>query len=144
MNLNQFIEKYKGKKIDYDERYGAQCVDVFRQYCKDVLEIPHTGGVVGAHELYSNYEKMPLEKRSFERIAIDTAPAQDGDVVIFKPTQKNKFGHVAIVISAERFDMTVFEQDGFAQTGAYIQKRSYAGVLGFLRARNFENTKQEN
>ena len=51
MTLDEFVEKYNGKKIDYDGHYGAQCVDVFRQYCKDVLAIPHTGGVVGAAEL---------------------------------------------------------------------------------------------
>ena len=61
MTLTEFVKKYNGKKIDYDGRYGAQCVDVFRQYCKDVLEIPHTGGVVGAAELYTKYDELPLE-----------------------------------------------------------------------------------
>ncbi len=47
MTLDEFVKKYLGKKVDYDGQYGAQCVDLFRQYCKDVLGIPHTGGVIG-------------------------------------------------------------------------------------------------
>lgn len=136
MTLDEFVKKYEGKKVDYDGRYGAQCVDLFRQYCKDVLNIPHTGGVIGASELYTKYEAMPLEVKHFERIPYKAGMLPEaGDVVIFKPTTKNKFGHVAIVLSADNLSMTVFEQDGFAQTGAYITERKYYNALGFLRKR---------
>ena len=135
MTLDEFVKKYNAKKVDYDGRYGAQCVDLFRQYCKDVLNIPHTGGVIGAAELFTEYEKMPLEQKYFEKIEADKQTPIEGDVVIFKPTAKNKFGHVAIVLSADKLSMTVFEQDGFAQTGAYITERKYYNALGFLRKR---------
>ena len=94
MTLEQFVEKYNGKKIDYDGRYGAQCVDVFRQYCKDVLNIPHTGGVVGASELYTKYEEMPREQRYFDKLVYAGGKPEAGDVVIFSPTKSNKYGHV--------------------------------------------------
>ena len=136
MTLDEFVKKYNAKKVDYDGRYGAQCVDLFRQYCKDVLNIPHTGGVIGAAELFTEYEKMPLEQKYFEKIEADKQTPIEGDVVIFKPTAKNKFGHVAIVLSADKLSMTVFEQDGFAQTGAYITERKYYNALGFLRKRS--------
>lgn len=135
MTLDEFVKKYNAKKVDYDGRYGAQCVDLFRQYCKDVLGIPHTGGVIGAAELYTKYEAMPMEKKYFEKIEAGKQTPIEGDVVIFKPTAKNKFGHVAIVLSADKLSMTVFEQDGFAQTGAYITERKYYNALGFLRKR---------
>ena len=41
MNLAEFLNKYTGKKVDFDKVYGAQCVDLFRQYCQDVWQIPH-------------------------------------------------------------------------------------------------------
>lgn len=63
MKLNDFINKNLNKKIDYDKVFGSQCVDVFRQYCEDVLNIPHTGSVEGAKDLYLNYEKLPLEQK---------------------------------------------------------------------------------
>ncbi len=135
MILDEFLKKYEGKKIDYDGRYGAQCVDLFRQYCKDVLNIPHTGGVIGASELYTRYENLPLEQKHFTRIPFTGTPPLAGDVVIFKATPKNGFGHVAIVLAANDKTMTVFEQDGYAQTGAYITERKYYNVLGFLRKR---------
>lgn len=133
MTLDEFVEKYSGKKIDYDGAYGAQCVDVFRQYCKDVLHVPHTGAVVGASELFTKYEAMPLEKKYFNRIAYDGTIPQAGDVVIFCATENNPYGHVAIVVSAEDTALTVFEQDGFKQDGAHIAVRGYGRVLGFLR-----------
>ena len=133
MTLDEFVEKYNGKKIDYDGAYGAQCVDVFRQYCKDVLSIPHTGAVVGAEELFTKYDVLPLEQKCFERLPYPAGKAQAGDAVIFCATENNPYGHVAIVVSAEDTTLTVFEQDGFKQDGAHIATRGYGRVLGFLR-----------
>lgn len=136
MTLEQFVEKYNGKKIDYDEHYGAQCVDVFRQYCEDVLAIPHTGGVVGAAELYTKYDTMPLEQKYFKRVPYKVGMFPEaGDVVIFAPTKSNKYGHVAIVLDASSEEIAVFEQDGFKQDGAHVGSWNYARVLGFLRKR---------
>ena len=136
MTLDEFVKKYLGKKVDYDGQYGAQCVDLFRQYCKDVLGIPHTGGVIGASELYTKYEALPLEVKHFERIPYKAGMLPEaGDTVLFAPTKNNRFGHVAIVISADENEMLVFEQDGFAQTGAYITERKYYNALGVLRKR---------
>ena len=135
MTLDEFIEKYNGKKIDYDGAYGAQCVDVFRQYCKDVLSIPHTGAVVGAEELFTKYDVLPLEKKYFHRIAYEGVIPGTGDVVIFGASASNKYGHVAIVLSANGQMINVFEQDGFKQDGAHIGTWDYKRVLGFLRKR---------
>ena len=135
MTLDEFVEKYNGKKIDYDGAYGAQCVDVFRQYCKDVLSIPHTGAVVGAEELFTKYDVLPLEKKYFKRIEYDGTIPQPGDVVIFGASASNAYGHVAIILSANDKELTVFEQDGFKQDGAHIGTWDYKRVLGFLRKR---------
>lgn len=135
MTLTEFVDKYNGKKIDFDSRYGAQCVDVFRQYCKDVLDIPHTGGVVGAAELYTKYEEMPLEQKYFNKLVYAGGKPEAGDVVIFGPTKTNPYGHVAIVLGASAAEMAVFEQDGFKQDGAHVGSWNYARVLGFLRKR---------
>lgn len=135
MKLEEFVKKNTGKKVDYDGRFGAQCVDLFRQYCKDVLGIPHTGGVEGAAELYTKYESMPLEQKYFNKLVYAGGKPGTGDVVIFAPTKSNKYGHVAIVLDASTEKITVFEQDGFKQDGAHIGSWGYARVLGFLRKR---------
>ena len=51
MCLDEFVKKYENKKVDFDGVYGAQCVDLFRQYVKECLGIKNDtpeadGGVV--------------------------------------------------------------------------------------------------
>ena len=131
MKLEEFIKKNTGKKVDYDGRFGAQCVDLFRQYCQDVLCIPHTGGVEGAKDLFINYEKMEKEKRYF--LKITGTSFIPGDIAIWADSSTNKYGHVAIIVGTINDDLIVFEQDGFKQDGAKIVLRSTDRLLGALR-----------
>jgi hypothetical protein len=136
MTLVDFVEKYNGKKVDFDKRYGPQCVDLYRQYCQDVLNTPHTGGVNGAVDIYKNYFSLPLENKYFERL--DNTPQflpNAGDVVVFDATPNNRFGHVAVVLFATKKTMIIFEQDGYKQDGAKITEHTYSYCLGFLRRR---------
>ena len=133
MTLKDFTQEYIGKKVDFDGHFGYQCVDLFRQYCKDVLNVPHTGGVVGAKELYTRYDQMPLEQKYFERIPYPDVRPQAGDVVVFAAAGSNKYGHVAIVLDADHRVITVLEQDGFRQNGVHVGVWDYTRVLGYLR-----------
>ncbi|MGI5085483.1 CHAP domain-containing protein [Treponema putidum] len=135
MTLDEFVKTYLDKKVDYDGRYGAQCVDLFRQYCKDVLNIPQPSGVMGARELYTEYEKKPVEVKYFERLPYPENKPIAGDVVVFDKMQGNPYGHVAIVIAADKNYIKVLEQDGYAQTGTKFAYWKYTHVLGFLRKR---------
>lgn len=131
MKLDEFVKNYEGKQVDFDGAFGSQCVDLFRQYSKEVLNIPeHTGAVEGAKDLYLNFSKMPLMQKYFFRVKFPEV----GDVVIFDKTPVNKYGHVAIVLYTTKKTLVVFEQNGFDQKkGAYINIRNYENVLGFLR-----------
>lgn len=114
------------------------CVDLFRQYCKDVLEIPHTGAVEGAKNLYLDYNSLPLERKYFE--AVPTRLPQYGDAVIWGATKSNPYGHVAIALAVNvKGSVLVFEQDGYKQDGAKVKERSADGVIGVLRARGSAN-----
>ena len=142
MNVEEFVKKYTGKKIDFDGVYGAQCVDLFRQYAKECLGISeHTGPCAttgGAKDLFIDYPKMPIEKKYFTR---ETKKAMVvGDILIWDSTETNKYGHVAIYLGKLNNDFIVFEQDGFKQDGfkqdgAKINLRSKTNLLGFLRKR---------
>lgn len=135
MNLKDFITKYIGKKVDFDGVYGAQCVDLFRQYVKDVWEIKeHTGACSssgGAKDLFVDYDKMPLEKKYFNKIV--TKSPKVGDVVIWDSNPKNEFGHVAICLGSINNSIMVFEQNGFEQNGAKMNIRNKDNLLGVLR-----------
>lgn len=135
MTLEEFVIKYSGKKVDFDNVYGAQCVDLFRQYCKDVLNISeHTGSCStsgGAKDLFLDYPKMEKEKKYFTR---ETKKGMvQGDVLIWDGTNKNQYGHVAIYLGKLNNSLIVFEQNGFTQNGAEINIRSKNNLLGFLR-----------
>ena len=130
MSLEEFIKKYIGKKVDFDGAFGAQCVDLFRQYNKDVWGNPHTGAVEGAKDLYLNYESMPNEVKYLKKVNTPFV----GDVVVFGPTTSNKYGHVGIIVGSVGCDtLLIFEQDGFKQDGAKINIRDTASIIGYLR-----------
>lgn len=133
MTLEEFVCKYNGKKIDYDGAYGAQCVDLFRQYNKEVWKNPHTGAVIGAKDLIINYNKMPLEQRFLSFVSVNDK-IESGDVAVWGETYKNKYGHVAVVVGhIGNNSLIVFEQDGLKQDGAKLNIRSRDNLLGFLR-----------
>lgn len=134
--LDEFVNKYNGKKVDFDGVFGAQCVDLARQYWKEGLGIPeHTGPCTttgGAKDLYLDYEKMPLEKKYFNKIP-KNKNFIPGDTLIWNSTETNKYGHVAIHLGTLNNSFIVFEQDGFKQDGAKITLRSKDNLLGGLR-----------
>lgn len=134
MRIDEFISKNIGKKVDYDGAFGAQCVDLFRQYAKDVWGIPvHLGAVEGAKDLYEKYSTLPNEVKYLERLG--RGPVT-GDVVVWGETKTNKYGHVAIVVgNMPGRDLLVFEQNGFAQDGAKLTIRTIDNLLGYLRLR---------
>ena len=132
MTLIQFVNNYFNDKVDYDKAYGAQCVDLFRQYIKDVLGyLKHTGAVAGAKDLFLNYEKLPLEQEVFSKLK--TKAPKIGDCVVWGETSTNPYGHVAICIGYENKNIIVFEQDGYRQNGAKINLKSTENMLGVLR-----------
>ena len=138
MDIEEFVKKWNGVKCDYDGVYGAQCVDLFRQYCKEVLNIPiHTGACEtsgGAKDLYIDYPKMPLEKKYFNRFSASKTVLV-GDVLVWDGTLSNQYGHVAICLARLKNSLIVFEQDGFKKDGAKINIRSYDSLLGILRCK---------
>jgi len=137
MTLEEFVKKYNGKKVDYDNAYGAQCVDLFRQYTKEALSIPeHTGPCAtsgGAKDLFLDYNKMPIEKKYFIRSTQKNWIP--GDVLIWDQSPTNKYGHVAIFLAKLGNSLLVFEQNGITQAGAEIQVRTRDNLLGYLRKR---------
>ena len=131
MTAAEFIVKYQGKKVDYDRAHGPQCVDVFRQYCKDVVGCPHTGTVEGAKELWFRFAEND-EKLYFNRL--NALQARLGDVLIEDSKETNRYGHVSIVVAVQDKDnVLVFQQDGFAQDGCKLGIRNLKNALGILR-----------
>lgn len=127
MTLTQFIKTNQGKKVDFDGKYGAQCVDLYRAYCHDVLDIQQTPAVAGAKDI--------ITKPGVLEVTRDSALADysRGDILVWDATNSNKYGHVAILVAVYNTKyFIVFEQDGFKQDGAKLAFRSREGLLGCL------------
>lgn len=132
MTPAEFFVKYQREMIDYDKAYGAQCVDVFRQYCRDVIGCPHTGAVDGAKDLWFRFIDND-EKKYFNRF--NALQAKYGDVLIEDGTPSNKWGHVSIVVTPlpDKEHALVFQQNGLDQKGGELAIRNIKNALGVLR-----------
>lgn len=127
MTLTQFIKTNQGKKVDFDGKYGAQCVDLYRAYCRDVLDIQQTPAVAGAKDIITKPGVLEVTRDS------TLADYSRGDVLVWDATSSNKYGHVAILVAVYNTKyFVVFEQDGFKQDGAKLAFRSREGLLGCL------------
>jgi len=125
MTLNEFVEKYKGKVVDFDGMYGGQCVDLVRQYFKDVWNLPEQPeGVKSAKDFYFKHESRPKQRMYCDchsYIGANLPPV--GSVVIFKDTDDNEHGHIAICINVVGIYIDVLEQDGVYNTKARAEGR---------------------
>jgi len=136
MTLEEFITKYNGKNVDFDGVFGAQCVDLARQYWKEVWGIPQPESVSGAQEFITRYHDKPTMRKYIELVPHGVSPLP-GDIVIFGSSESNKYGHIAIFVAWTNGGgtMKVFEQDGFKQDGAKMAVWKTDRVIGYLRKR---------
>lgn len=137
MTYQDFIWKWNTKYCDYDHAYGNQCVDLMRQYCKDVYgvdgykAIPSRGN---AKDIFKNFKNNAYFKK------VNNTPngiPKKGDIIFFKTSTWFPFlfgfaGHVGIVDQAGLYDMVIFNQN--YPTGRYCEFRKfkYKDCLGWL------------
>lgn len=127
MTLTQFIKKYLGTKIDFDGKFGSQCVDLYRQYVQEVLNLPQTPSIDGAKDIIDNPGSLKVTRDS------SLADYSCGDILIWGKSSTNKYGHVAILVSIYNTKyFIVLEQDGFKQDGVKLAFRSRENLLGCL------------
>lgn len=144
MTLDEFVNKYNGKLVDFDGKYGCQCVDLVRQYFQDVWNLPEQPeGVDGAQDFFFKHESRPKQKKYCElHIYIQANLPPVGAVVIFKASNNNANGHIAVCTKATASFIEVLEQDGIynlkalkdgrEQKPAYIAKWDYDRLVGWL------------
>jgi hypothetical protein len=131
MTLDYFINKYNGKGIDWDGQYGFQCVDLYRKYVHEVLNLPQSKPIPAAADIWNNY----LTDR-FERIPnTPTGVPLKGDIVIWKKAASLPYGHVAIFVSGNVNSFTSFDQNWPTGSLCHLQTHNYTNVLGWLRAK---------
>lgn len=130
MTLTQFIKTNKGKKLDFDGNKSFQCVDLARFYLRDVWNVPQfpaLGEEGGAKDIIEHPGSLKITRDSV------LADYSRGDLLIWGATDKNKYGHVAILVAVYNTKyFIVLEQDGFKQDGVKLEFRSRENLLGCL------------
>lgn len=129
MNLDEFINKYIGKKIDFDGYYGGQCVDLYRQYVKEVLDYPQSPGVGGAAEIWDSASPQYYD---FITNTPEGIPSK-GDIVIWNRRVGGGFGHVDVFVSSQDINnFTGFDQNWPTLDVCTLTKHNYSNVIGWL------------
>jgi len=139
--IDDFFKKYNNDLIDYDKYYGWQCVDVIRQFVKEVYKvnpytaIPSTGW---AKNIFLNFK----ENKYFKKI-LNTPYGipKKGDIIFWTtyPLLYGKEGHTGIVKEADLYSITSFDQNyptgspcRFVKHGTSKLYHGYRGCLGWL------------
>jgi prefoldin subunit 5 len=136
MMLQQFIDKWSGQNADWDNYYAGQCVDLFRYYCDEVMEIKQPAGVWGAANFWTNFESDTILKENFNKIPNDSDfTPQEGDVMIWNFNAGGGYGHIAICTGENTGTQYFksFDQNWSRVSYCEIVNHSYKNVYGVLR-----------
>jgi hypothetical protein len=140
MEVQDFINLNNGKYVDYDGRFGFQCVDLMRQYLVDVLGL-NGYAILGVSYAKQLFDKIPnLGDENFIKIKnTPTNYPQKGDIIIWGwcVGVTGYAGHVAIVSDATPKALISFDQNWPSNSPCRYVNHSYRGVLGWLRPRRF-------
>jgi len=135
MITDEFFTKYNGKFIDFDGKYGYQCVDLIRQFCKEVLNIDGytLPPVTYAKQLFTNFPNAGTSKFTKIYNKPTNAP-QKGDIVVWGTYLgvTGWAGHVAICSGASVYNLITFDQNYPKGSFCKFVNHSYKGVLGWL------------
>lgn len=135
MTFDQFIAKYKGKGVDVDgfpKTNPYQCVDLIRQYIKEVLNQPQPKGVTGAKDFFTNFETDPNLNQYFNKIVNtpEGVPSK-GDIIIWGATY-GAYGHIAIINWANASQFQALSQNDPLGSLTTLKNYSYNHILGWF------------
>ena len=145
MTILEWFDKWNGKGIDFDGKFGFQCVDVYRQFVKEVLEAKQSISVTGAKDVWTTFlpEVFDQIKNSPKGVP------QLGDVVIWGDTI-GVYGHVGICRDGNVNAFVSFDQNwprltdlnGNGLGVCHFQDHNYNGVSGWLRPKSLPQASQ--
>ena len=136
MQLEQFIEKWNNKTIDFDGAYGPQCMDLMHQYLLDVFWLPRE--VLQAPTAYQAYEKGHSDF-----VHVSSKELQSGDLVFWNKEFIPSTGHVAVFIEHGKDGFISFDQNWPVGSICHVQGHSWQGVAGGLRHKSLMDNQSD-
>jgi hypothetical protein len=141
MTYNDFIWKYNNHFVDYDGHFGNQCVDLIRQYIKDVKGWdPYKAIPAGkdAITIFNNFRDNEYFKKILNS---PNAIPKKGDIIFYKYYfgLYGWQGHVELCDQADLYYMVNFSQNWptgypthFIKRGTSKWFHGYRGCVGWL------------
>lgn len=141
MTPQEFFTKYNGKGIDYDGRYGPQCMDLMNQFTVEVFG--DTSGQLRAPTAYQSWLKNSPD---YEKINYQPGLVpQEGDIIYWSDQYVKDTGHVAIATNkASQSVFTSFDQNWPVGSLCHYQEHTYNGVVGWKRRKGEQQNNQSN
>jgi len=134
MTYAQFVAKYNGKALDYDGAYGAQCVDLAKQYLDDCFGIK-PGAWGNACAYWNNTNPQILAKFNKVPNGPTNIPKQ-GDIMVYQCSTPGSggAGHIEIFDRKNGAGSFVaFSQNwGGAYAHMVTHSDNYKYVMGWL------------
>ena len=135
----KFLAKWQGKSIDFDKTYGPQCVDLAKQYTKEVYWVNLISFGGSAYNWFLNtsktFDTTKWKKVKYGPWVIPIA----GDIIFWKPTTSNSYGHVAIAGVGSTVDkLVLLEQNYVWEKSPHFGKWTWAAAIT-QRARDYRN-----
>lgn len=137
--FEQFISNNLNRPLDFDKKFGNQCVDLMRCYIRDVLKYdPYT--VPANTNAYSMFRDFPNEgTKYFKKVYNNPRDVKQvppkGAILFWKrfvPFITGSGGHVAIEHDTDGYKLVSFDQNWPTNTFCHLQKHSYSGLWGWL------------
>lgn len=107
MAYQDFKNRWSGKRIDYDNVYAYQCVDLILIYIKE--EFGLASGVWGNA---IDYWTRPTGALLTKFDLVSGSDARQGDIVVLYGLAGNPYGHIGICESATGSTVKLLEQNG--------------------------------
>lgn len=124
---DDFVNKYKNRAWDYDGAYGAQCVDLFNYFNRDVVK----AGFIPVSYAYQLYAKAPTSK--YQKLGPKATPRK-GDVAVYNSgVSRYGTGHVAIVLKVVNGSTLQVIDQNWVGPKATIHNIGKGSLTGYLR-----------
>ena len=126
MNLQEFIEKYNGKHVEYDGVSPNQCVDLVKAYNQEVI-----GGSPLSGDAYTYTRNERPETYQYRKNDPLFNPPI-GSVGIWNTKVGKGRGHLGIITHATLFSFVSFNQNWPEGSPSKLVNHNYKNVVGFL------------
>lgn len=132
MTLQKFVDVNNGNPVDFDGNKRFWCVDLMRQYLKDVIGIDgwYFPATKNAKTIFLNFKGDNKFKKIWN--TPNNIPVK-GDIFFFG-NRLNPFddGHVCIVSDASLYNFISFDQNWPVGSLCHYQNHTYKNALGWI------------